>query len=208
MVALGMSGLLAACTYADGTRNNTATQAVAGTAAGAVIGNIIGDGDSDATIIGGVVGGIAGTALGSRLDRQQRELQAAIGGSGAGIVNTGSALVVSLPEAITFDVDSSDVKPAIRDEIIAISQNLQQYPASTVQVVGHTDSTGSASYNQALSERRAQAVSNILVASGTAAGRIQTFGRGMSNPVASNDTAAGRAANRRVEIIITPTSGA
>lgn len=207
IAVLGAAGMLAACTNADGTRNNTATQAVAGTAAGAVIGNIVSGGEEEGTIIGGVVGGIAGTALGSYLDRQKRDLQAAIGGSGAGIVNTGSALVVSLPEAITFDVDSSDVKPAIRDDIIAVSRNLQAYPASTVQVVGYTDNTGSAAYNQGLSERRAQAVTNILVASGTSAGRIQAYGRGMSDPVASNDTAAGRAANRRVEIVITPTSG-
>jgi outer membrane protein OmpA-like peptidoglycan-associated protein len=203
---LVLAGLtLTACSYADGTRNNTATQAVAGTATGAVIGNLIG-GDEQSTIIGGVVGGIAGTALGSHLDRQQRELQASIGGSGAGIVNTGNSLVVSLPEAITFAVDSSDVKPTIRDDLIAVSQNLQKYPDSTVQIMGNTDSTGSAAYNQSLSERRAQAVTNILVASGTPAWRVQSYGRGASQPVASNETAEGRAANRRVEIIITPNS--
>ncbi len=206
--ALAMTSLVMGCTHADGTRNNTATQAAVGTAAGAVIGNIVSGGEEEGTIIGGVVGGIAGTALGSYLDRQQRDLQASIGGSGATIVNTGSELIVSLPEAITFDVDSSDVKPSIRDEIIAISRNLQSYPNSVVQVVGHTDSTGSASYNQGLSERRAQAVTNILVASGTSAGRIQTYGRGASSPVATNETSAGRQANRRVEIVITPTSGA
>ncbi|MEM8572374.1 MAG: OmpA family protein [Pseudomonadota bacterium] len=205
-VVLVAAGVITGCTRADGTRNNTATQAVAGTAAGALIGNLIGDGDETATVIGGVVGGIAGTAVGSYLDRQQRDLQASIGGSGAQIVNTGSSLVVSLPEAITFDVNSSDVRPDIRDEIIAISQNLQAYPSSTVQVVGHTDNTGSASFNQGLSDRRAQAVTNILVASGTPAGRIVTIGRGEGDPVASNDTEAGRTANRRVEIIITPSN--
>lgn len=204
--ALGaVAALLSACTYADGTRNNTATQAVAGTATGALIGNLVG-GDEQSTIIGGVVGGIAGTALGSHLDNQQRELQAAIGGSGAGIANTGNQLIVSLPEAITFAVDSSDVRPQIRDDLIAVSRNLQKYPNSTVQVVGHTDNTGSANYNQGLSERRAQAVSNILIASGTPSWRVQSFGRGASQPVASNATAEGRAANRRVEIIITPSN--
>lgn len=207
MAALAAAGLATGCTSAVGTRNNTATQAAVGTAAGAVIGNIVSGGEEEGTVIGGVVGGIAGTALGSYLDRQQRDLQASIGGSGAGIVNTGSELIVSLPESITFDVDSSDVKPSIRDELIAVSQNLQAYPSSIVQVVGHTDNTGSAAYNQGLSERRAQAVTNILVASGTSAGRIRTYGQGASNPVASNATDSGRAANRRVEIIITPTSG-
>ncbi len=205
--ALASVTVLAGCTYSDGTRNNTATQAVAGTAAGALIGNLVSGGEEEGTIIGGVVGGIAGTALGSHLDRQQRDLQASMAGSGAGVVNTGSEIVVSLPEAVTFGVDSTDLKPSIRDHLIAVSQNLQAYPNSIVQVVGYTDNTGGAAYNQGLSERRAQAVSNILVASGTPASRIQTYGRGAANPVASNDTAAGRAQNRRVEIVITPTSG-
>lgn len=205
--ALVAVGLVSACTYADGTQNNTATQTVAGTAAGAVIGNLIG-GDEQSTIIGGVVGGIAGTALGSYLDRQQSELEASIGGSGAGIINTGNSLVVSLPEAITFGVDSSDVMPSIRDDLIAVSQSLQKYSDSTVQVVGNTDSTGSAAYNQGLSERRAQAVTNILIASGTPAWRVQAYGRGAAQPVASNATPDGRAANRRVEIIITPNTRA
>lgn len=203
--ALLAVGLVSACTRADGTRNNTATQTVAGAATGAVLGSIIGDGDSDATIIGATVGGIAGGALGNYLDRQQADLQRAIGDTGAGIVNTGDRLVVSLPEAITFDVDSSDIRSSIRDDLIEVSQSLQRYPDTTIQVIGHTDNTGSASYNQQLSERRAQSVSNILVASGTPDYRIRAFGRGYSSPVASNDTAQGRAANRRVEIVITPT---
>jgi outer membrane protein OmpA-like peptidoglycan-associated protein len=202
--ALVAAGTLTACTRADGTRNNTATQTAAGAAAGAVIGNIIGDGDSDATIIGAAVGGIAGGALGNRLDRQQADLQQAIGGSGAGIVNTGDRLVVSLPEAISFDTGSADVRPTIRDDIIAVSRSLQRYPDTTVQVIGHTDNTGTASLNQRLSESRAQAVANILVASGTPDHRVRAYGVGFSQPIASNGTSAGRAANRRVEIVITP----
>ncbi|WP_424928804.1 OmpA family protein [Amaricoccus tamworthensis] len=194
---------LAACTNPDGSQNRTGTGAAVGTAAGAALGNLIG-GDTEATIIGGVIGGALGTGVGYQLDQQAAELEQSIGGSGATIVNTGDRLIVSMPEAITFAVDSADLRPSIRDEIVAVSQSLQNYPNTSVQVIGHTDNTGSASYNQGLSERRAQSVTNVLVASGTPANRIFSSGRGMTQPVATNDTEAGRAANRRVEIIITP----
>jgi outer membrane protein OmpA-like peptidoglycan-associated protein len=195
--------LLASCTHPDGSANRTGTGALAGAATGAAIGNLVG-GDSEATAIGAAIGGLAGTAVGNRLDRQAAELQGAIGGSGAGVVNAGDRLVVSLPEAITFEVDSATLQTSIRDEIVAVSQSLQRYPDTAVQVVGHTDDTGSAEYNQDLSERRARAVAGILMASGTPAARIQAYGRGLTQPVAPNDTEAGRAANRRVEIVILP----
>ena len=93
----------------------------------------------------------------------------------------------------------------IRDSLYTIARNLQQYPDSTIQVIGHTDSTGSAAYNQDLSERRARSVAGILSAGGVSQNRLSTAGRGASQPVASNETVAGRAQNRRVQILITPT---
>jgi outer membrane protein OmpA-like peptidoglycan-associated protein len=194
---------LAACTTPEGTPFRTGTGALTGAALGAAAGNLIG-GDSRSTLVGAAVGGIAGGAIGNQLDAQARELQQSIGGSGAGIVNTGSQLIVNLPEAITFPIDSAEVRPDFRDELASVARSLQNYPNSTVEVIGHTDNTGSAAYNQALSERRAAAVSNILIANGVPAWRIRSVGRGLNQPVASNDTAAGRAANRRVEIVITP----
>ncbi|MEM8656678.1 MAG: OmpA family protein, partial [Pseudomonadota bacterium] len=127
-----------------------------------------------------------------------------IGGSGARIVNTGSELIVVLPEAITFDIESSVVRPNSRQNILAISRNLQQYPNSTVQVIGHTDNTGTRRFNQGLSIDRANAVRNVLVQGGVNGGRIRTIGRGENQPIASNGTVDGRQANRRVEIVITP----
>lgn len=201
----GLSAItLAACTNYDGTSNRTGTGAALGAATGAAIGNLVSDDRTTGTLVGGALGGIVGGGIGNALDRQHAELQQSVGGSGAQVVNTGTELIVSLPEAITFPVSSSDVQPGIRDELIAISQSLQTYPNSTVRVIGHTDNTGSVAYNQALSERRAQSVANILVAAGTPSGRISTVGVGMSQPVATNDTEAGRAANRRVDIVITP----
>jgi len=195
---------LAACTNPDGTTNNAGTGAAAGALAGAALGNLLGK-DTKATVIGAAVGGAAGAAIGNNLDRQQAALEQDIGGSGARIVNTGDRLIVSLPEAITFATESATVRSDIRQDILAIARNLQQFPNNTVQVIGHTDNTGSQAFNQDLSERRAAAVSSILRQGGVPGGRIAAFGVGENQPIASNATAAGRQQNRRVEIVITPT---
>ncbi len=130
------------------------------------------------------------------------------GGTGATVVNTGSQLVVTLPESITFDTGSAIVHADYVDEIALVARSLRENPNSTILVVGHTDNVGATAYNQALSERRAASVASILTSNGVSPGRVQTVGRGYSQPVASNETPGGRAQNRRVEIIITPTSGA
>ena len=123
---------------------------------------------------------------------------------GVQVVNTGQTLNVTLPEGVLFATDSAAVSGPAQNDLYALARNLQQYPNSTVQVVGHTDSTGRADYNLQLSQRRAQSVAGILTAGGVASNRITTQGMGMTQPVASNDTVAGRAQNRRVEIIIRP----
>lgn len=208
LVLVGAVAALAACSNPDGSANRTGTGSVIGAAGGALVGNLVSGGKTGATVAGAALGGIVGTAIGADLDRQQRELQQSIGGSGASVVNTGTQLVVTLPESITFDTGSSIVHPEYVDEIALVARSLRDNPNSTVLVVGHTDNVGSAAYNQALSERRAAAVANILLGNGVAAGRVQTAGRGFDHPIASNDTPGGRAQNRRVEIIITPTTGA
>ena len=154
---------------------------------------------------GAAVGATLGMLVGRELEAQQRELQAEIGGHGATITNTGAMLVVVFPDAITFETSSSDLTPLAAKDIGAVSRSLAKYPDSRVRVLGHTDNTGSTAYNQRLSERRAQAVTNVLLASGTPAARIETFGMAYKQPVASNDTPEGRARNRRVEIMIIPT---
>lgn len=195
---------LGACTNPDGSTNNTGTGAALGGIFGAIAGATIADDDKKGAIIGGLIGAGAGAAIGNNLDRQQAALQQDIRGSGAQIINTGDQLIVRMPEGITFATESATVKSSIRDDIFAIARNLQQFPNNTVQVIGHTDNTGSTSFNQNLSQRRAQAVASILRQGGVPGSRLAVFGYGESRPIASNGSASGRAQNRRVEIIITP----
>jgi outer membrane protein OmpA-like peptidoglycan-associated protein len=199
--------LIAGCTDLDGNANRTATGGLVGAGTGALIGRAI-DGGTAGTIVGGAIGSVAGAAIGARLDRQQRELEQGLSGSGATVVNTGNQLVVTLPEAITFDVDSASVHPEYVDEIAFIARSLRDNPSSNVQVIGHTDNTGTTTHNQGLSERRAAAVAAVLTSNGVETWRVQTTGVGYAQPVASNDTPGGRAQNRRVEIVITPTGQA
>lgn len=194
---------LAGCTNPDGTRNNTAT----GTAVGAVVGGLIGRSASNnktkGTLIGAAAGAAVGNLVGRDLDRQAAELRQSLDRD-VMIVNTGNQLIVTLPEAITFDIDSTAVRYGIQDDLAALARSMNDYPNSRIEVVGHTDSTGDAAYNQDLSERRAYAVRRILISNGVAASRIYATGMGEMQPVASNSTAAGRQQNRRVEVFITP----
>ena len=198
---------VAGCTNLDGSSNRTGTGALIGAGAGALIGNAFDD-STTGRIVGGAVGAIAGATVGAALDQQHRQLQQDLGGTGATVVNTGNQLVVTLPEAITFDTGSAIVHPDYVDEVALVARSLRDNPASTVLVVGHTDKVGATAYNQALSERRASAVAAILTSNGVAPARVGAVGRGYDQPVASNDTPGGRAQNRRVEIAITPTTGA
>ncbi len=204
ILSLGVAAI-AGCSNLDGSSNQTATGGLVGAGAGALIGRAIDGGGTTGTLVGGALGSMAGAAVGATLDRQQRELDAALGGSGATVVNTGNQLVVTLPESITFDTGSAIVHPDYVDEVALVARSLRDNPNSTVLVVGHTDNVGRTDYNQALSERRAGSVAAILSGDGVEGWRLQTVGRGLSQPVASNDTPGGRAQNRRVEIVITPT---
>lgn len=202
---LALTGFsLVACTSTDFDSNKNAIGgALAGALGGAVAGNIIGEEKS--TKRGAIIGAIAGGAIGANLDKQEAMLRDQIGSSGAMIQNTGDQLIVTLPEGITFDLNSSAVKPRFQGTLAQFSQNLQQFPDSRVTVVGHTDNTGDVGFNQQLSEARARSVASQLIANGVSPGRISTFGEGEFSPVASNSTAEGRQQNRRVVITITPT---
>ncbi len=204
ILAMTASLGLAACTNPDGTTNNGGTGALVGAGVGATIGAAVSGGSGRGAVIGGILGGLVGGAVGDDLDRQEAALRQQMGGSGVSIVNTGSQLIVTLPEAITFPVDSARVRSGFIGSLNSLARNLQQYPNTTVEVVGHTDSTGTASYNQQLSERRAFAVRSVLQNAGVSGRRLQAFGQGENNPIASNRSAAGRQQNRRVEIYITP----
>ncbi len=153
------------------------------------------------------IGGVAGAAVGTYVDQQRQELEEATAGSGVDVSETpdGSGILVSLPD-VTFPVDSTVIGPSFRAALDEVAASLQKYPESLVDVMGHTDSTGSDSYNLDLSRRRAEAVANHLVSRGVSRARLATIGYGEQYPRADNTTEQGRALNRRVEIRITPIS--
>ncbi len=152
---------------------------------------------------GAIIGGLIGAGIGNELDKQEEELRAQLGGN-VGIVNNGNSLIVTMPQDILFATNSTTVSGALQSDLTTLARSINRYPDTTVNVVGHTDSQGSASFNFDLSQRRAQAVGSVLINSGVAPQRIRSIGRGEDQPVATNATAQGRQLNRRVEIIITP----
>lgn len=182
---------------------NRNSGAIAGGILGAGIGAIVGDGAKGAAI-GAVAGAITGAAIGDSLDKQAAELRGQLASDGITVTNTGNALIVTLPQDITFATDSFTVRDSLRADLSRLSQHLLKYPKSTVQVIGHTDSDGEAAYNVGLSQRRANAVAEVLQGNGIPYTRLVTIGRGEEQPVASNLTEEGRAQNRRVEIVVIP----
>jgi outer membrane protein OmpA-like peptidoglycan-associated protein len=186
----------------------TAIGVVGGTAGGALLGQAIGR-STGATLIGAgigaLAGGLAGYKIGQNMDEQEaamrRELAAV---EAANIQRNADVLAVTFRGDFFFAVNSSTLKAGAQQEIQRVSKVLNQYPQTRIQVAGHTDSSGSETYNLELSERRAQAVKNTLVAQGVSPARIQTIGFGESAPIADNSTAEGRQLNRRVVITIQP----
>ena len=156
--------------------------------------------------VGAAIGAGAGALIGSSLDAQAAELQRDFDNGQIDVINTGNELIVRMPEAILFATDSAALNGALRSDLFVLAESLNRYPQSIVTVTGHTDNTGTAAYNQGLSERRAFAVADTLMAGGVSGVRIRTVGAGESQPIATNQTAAGRAQNRRVDITITPTN--
>jgi len=179
-----------------------------GAAIGGVIGALIGSSSSDDKLakgtVGAVIGASVGGVIGQQLDKQAQDLRRDIPNQDIQIENTGSELRVTMPQDLLFDVDSSFVRGDLQADLRALAGNLQQYPDTTVIITGHTDNTGSDSYNYALSEDRAAAVGSVLTNAGVGFDRVRTFGRGEEQPIASNETEQGRALNRRVEIVIRP----
>lgn len=208
MATIGVFALAACTPDPNAYPNDPNARTKAGAISGAILGGIIGGqgkGDNTAQTIGGaIIGGVVGGAIGNSLDKQAAELRSSVSNPNISITNNGNELVVSMPEGILFAIDSATLNSTLQNDLRAVAANLQRYPNSTIQVLGHTDNTGTAAYNFDLSQRRAQAVANVLVGSGVSSGRIQAIGRGEANPIASNLSEAGRAQNRRVEIHIFP----
>ncbi len=182
--------------------------AAGGAAAGAGIGQAIGR-DTQSTLwgaaIGAAVGGLAGAGAGRMMDQQEREFQEALAASrSATMKREGDLIALTLKGDVTFDHDSAKINPGFKGELDQIATILQKYPNTVIQVEGHTDSSGTETYNMALSRRRASAVKTYLTSQGVGAHRIRTVGYGETKPLASNDTQSGKQMNRRVEIKIAP----
>ena len=209
--AAALSAMLAtsACTTDPYTGQQTINRMAVGIGVGALSGYLLGDlvggnHDRNAKIIGAGIGAIAGGAVGNYMDRQEAELRRQTAGTGVDVYRQGDELVLRMPSGITFPVDRFDIQPQFQSTLDQVAQTLASYDQTYIDVLGHTDSTGSDAYNQSLSERRAQSVSDYLSARGVARARIGLRGYGESQPIASNDTESGRSENRRVEIKVVP----
>ncbi|MCP4023111.1 MAG: OmpA family protein [Desulfobacteraceae bacterium] len=204
ILVLVMAATLFSCaSMQTNQQKGTAVGAGVGAGVGAILGQAIG-GDTEGTLIGAgigaALGGIAGNQIGRYMDLQEQELRNAIAASeSASIRREQDILTATFKGEAYFDYDSSQLKPGAYAELRRISDVLNKYPQTTIEVGGHTDTQGSAEYNQQLSERRAQAVSNELIRNGIAPQRIRAVGYGESRPISSS-----HAMNRRVEVIIVP----
>ena len=183
----------------QGCSSNLRTGALGGAAAGAIVGGLA-SGTARGAIIGAAVGGAAGTAIGAVMDRQAEDLQDKL--PNARVERVGEGITVTFDSGILFDVNSADLRAAAQQNLRDLVESLREYEGTEVLVVGHTDSTGTAAYNQGLSERRASAARTFLVGAGLEAGCVRAVGMGLNEPIASNDTEAGRQENRRVEVAI------
>lgn len=208
VVTVFMSGCTTLDAYTREEKTSSATKgALIGAAAGAVAGLISGDDAVERrqhALIGAGIGALAGGAIGSYQDKQEAELRAELEGTGVSVVRNGDNITLNMPGSVTFATDSSDLSPAFFSVLNSVGKVLAEYEQTVVEVAGHTDSTGSDSYNQSLSERRATAVSSYLRGQGVIDQRLITLGMGEARPVADNSSAEGRQANRRVEITMVP----
>jgi outer membrane protein OmpA-like peptidoglycan-associated protein len=207
-----MAGLLvttAACTTDPETGERRISKAAIGGIGGALGGYLLGDlvgGRRDRTekIVSAGIGGIAGAGIGAYMDKQERDLRARTAGTDVQVIRQGDDLLLNIPSGINFAYNSAAVQPQFQRTLDQVAGVLGEYNRTYVDVYGHTDSTGGDAYNQGLSEQRARSVADYLSGHGVQAARIGTRGFGETQPVDSNESEEGRAANRRVEIKIVP----
>jgi len=213
VLSLVTATLLASCaTYTGQTSdpndpNRTRNGALIGAGIGAVAGLLSG-GDAverrQRALVGAGIGGIAGGSIGAYQDRQEAALRQRMAGTGVQVNREGDNITLNMPGNITFAFNSSNLDPQFYPVLDGVAQTLTEYNQTVVEVAGHTDNVGSDAYNQTLSVQRANSVANYLMGKGLTQQRFIVTGAGESRPIASNDTEAGRAANRRVEITLVP----
>ncbi len=207
VVALGVSGCSTINPYTGEKQTAKATSgAVIGGAVGAILGAATGDKESrkKRALKGAGVGAIAGGGVGYYMDTQEAKLREKLESTGVSVTRNGDNIILNMPSAITFDVNSSALKANFFSVLDSVNLVLKEYKSTLVTVAGHTDSSGADDYNMRLSQQRAQTVATYLNNNGVATERLAAVGYGESQPVASNDTAEGKARNRRVEITLDP----
>ena len=211
-ISVAVTAMMAGCTtldpYTQEKQTSNATKGAAiGAAVGVATGLITGDDSSErkkrALILGGA-GAIAGGGVGYYMDQQEMKLRKQLEGTGVSVTRDGDNITLNMPGNITFAVDSSDISSGFYPVLDSVGIVLNEYDKTMVEVAGHTDSSGEAAYNQALSQRRASSVADYLGSRKVKAERFIVVGGGESYPIASNDTASGKQLNRRVEITIVP----
>ena len=216
LTGISVVALLGACTTTDPysstpRRNNTGTGVIAGAIGGALLGYLTNTSDSEEgrknALIGAGIGALGGAAVGAYMDRQQRELEAQLSGTGVGVARQGDNLILRMPSDVTFASNQSSINPGFYATLDDVAAVLNRYDQSIVDIIGHADSDGAEDYNLNLSRQRASSVAQYLVSRNVLADRLYVDGRGESEPVATNATAEGKAQNRRVEILIRPFRG-
>lgn len=212
-IALALTVSLGACQtldpYTGEAKTSNATKgAIGGAIVGAIAGALSNTSDGKQTarnaMLGAGIGALAGGAIGNYMDQQEMMLRQRLEGSGVSVTRVGNDIVLNMPSNVTFNVDQSTIRPHFYETLSSVALVLNEFDQTYVEVMGHTDSTGSADYNLALSERRAGSVSEYLIAQRVLAGRMIVTGYGEERPIADNINEAGRSQNRRVEIQITP----
>ena len=205
-ILLGVSAvviLATGCASMDDTQRRTATGAGVGALAGAVIGSATGGNAGTGAVLGAGVGALGTYIWSQNMERQKREMEQATRGTGIAVSQTAdNQLMLNIPSDISFAVGRSDIQPNFAPVLDQFAMGLRNNPYSDVRIVGHTDSTGSEAVNNPLSVDRAASTRNYLVNRGVDGRRIAIDGMGQRYPIASNDTAEGRARNRRVEIFV------
>lgn len=199
--------LASGCADMSATQRGTATGAGVGAGLGAILGGATGGGGGGRAAKGAVIGGAAGALIGNiwsnRMEKQKQAMEQATRGTGIQVSQTSdNRLKLDVPADVSFDTGRADIKANFRPVLEHFANTLQDNPATTVTIIGHTDSTGDDSVNQPLSVERAARTRDYLAMRGVSPNRISIDGRGEREPVASNADSAGRARNRRVEIYV------
>lgn len=196
---LSLSLLLSGCSEWSKTAKGGVIGGAGGAAAGAVIGKTLGNTAAGA-LAGAAVGGAVGAAIGRQMDKKAAELEEKL--EDAEIQRVEEGIAVSFDSGLLFDFDSAQLRDEAKENLEQLAEIMGEDDNTELLIVGHTDSVGEASYNQTLSERRADSAADYIISQGIGADRIDTEGRGESEPIADNDTEAGRQENRRVEVAI------